>query len=65
MVGIETIIKKLRPNAEFTLSNNTFSYYKDDTGLPEPSWEEIMDVFYLELKEFKKTIDFYEQRLRK
>lgn len=37
--GVDVAMKKLRPNAKYTLSNTTFIEWEDE--LPPPSWEEI------------------------
>jgi hypothetical protein len=39
--GVDTAIKKIRPGANFELSNSTFTHWEDSSGLGPPSWEEI------------------------
>jgi hypothetical protein len=41
--GVDISIKKLRPNAEFGLSNMTFTEWFDPDGLGPPSWDEIQE----------------------
>lgn len=44
-IGVDTVMKSIRPNARFTMSsqngNLTFPYWEDDDGLPPPSQTEI------------------------
>ena len=39
--GIETVIKQLRPGANFTLSGTTIIEWQDPNGRAAPAWEEI------------------------
>jgi hypothetical protein len=39
--GIDTVIKKLRPGANFTLMGTTIIDWKDSENRPAPTWEEI------------------------
>lgn len=41
--GLDIAMKKLRPNAKFCLMGTYFSEYFDPDGLPEPTWQDIMD----------------------
>jgi hypothetical protein len=40
-VGIDTVMKSIRPYAKFVLSGREFSNWQDSTGLPPPTWEEV------------------------
>ena len=39
--GVDVAIKKLRPYAQFQLTNSTFTEWNDPTGAEPPTWEEI------------------------
>lgn len=39
--GIDAVIKKLRPGANFTLMGTTIIDWKDPENRPVPTWEEI------------------------
>lgn len=39
--GIDTVIKKLRPGANFILMGTTIIDWKDSENRPVPTWEEI------------------------
>ena len=39
--GVDVAVKKLRPNAKFELTNNTFTHWEDPNGMYPPSWNEI------------------------
>lgn len=41
--GVDSAIKKLRPEAAYMLYNRQFMDYNDPTGLPPPTWEEIQE----------------------
>lgn len=43
MFGIDVAIKKLRPNAELVIEGTNIRDYFDPTGLPEITWQDIMD----------------------
>ena len=42
MIGIDEIIKRLRPGAKFELINMEFSKWEHE--LPPPTWEEILNL---------------------
>jgi hypothetical protein len=50
MFGISDAIKRLRPNAKFELYNSKFTQYWDETGLPQPSWDEVIAQFEYDKK---------------
>jgi len=41
MIGLDNIIKELRPGAVFELTNYSFTKWFDPTGKPPPTQEEI------------------------
>ena len=43
LYGVDVAIKRLRPHAEFQLSNTTFTNWHDPSGMPPPSWQEVLD----------------------
>jgi len=49
--GVDVAIKKLRPGAQFMLSNSTFIEWNDPNGLEPPTWEEINN----QIKEDRET----------
>ena len=53
MFGIDVAIKKLRPNAEFEITNSFITYWNDPDGLPQPTWEEVLE----QLKKDKENIN--------
>lgn len=59
MVGIDTIMRRLRPDAKYQISNNSFSFYEDPSGLPQPTWLEIQTEINEELKKYQELIVNY------
>lgn len=51
MCGIETTIKKLRPECKFTLFGTNIIDWEHE--LPPPTWEEVMEQFNKDLEEYK------------
>jgi hypothetical protein len=39
--GVDVAVKKLRPYAQFELTNTIFTKWNDPTGTQPPTWEEI------------------------
>jgi len=42
LFGVDIAIKKLRPGAEFSLYNTTFTAWDCPNGTSPPTWEEVM-----------------------
>lgn len=55
--GVDVAIKKLRPNAIFTLSNSTFIQWNDTDGLLPPTWDEIYQQINLDREVAKKWMN--------
>jgi hypothetical protein len=51
MIGIDVSIKKLRPDAKFTLSGTIFSEWEHE--LPPPTWDEVMEQLNKDIEEYK------------
>jgi hypothetical protein len=52
LIGIDVILKRIRPNAYIVLSNNTITDYIDPDNLPCPTWEEIIDLFEKDVQKY-------------
>lgn len=50
-VGVNSIIKKLRPGAKFLLSGTHITQW--DHELPPPTWEEVMEQLNKDIEEYK------------
>jgi hypothetical protein len=40
-IGLNEVMKKIRPFVKFRLENRTFTKWDDPTGSTPPTWEEI------------------------
>ena len=41
--GVDVALKKLRPQAQFQMNNNTFVKWFDPSGAEPPTWEEVLE----------------------
>jgi len=65
MWGVSDAVKRMRPNAEFEITDTKFTKWKDSTGALPPSWDEIMNqveidkVEYDRLEYARNRVDHY------
>lgn len=52
--GVDVALKKLRPNASYSLYGTSIEEYQDADGLPAPTWEEITAQVEKDKKEFEE-----------
>jgi len=50
-IGVNSIIKNLRPGSKFTLVGTVFSEWEHE--LPPPTWEEITEQLNKDIEEYK------------
>ena len=50
MIGIDEIIKRLRPGAKFELINMEFAKWEHE--LPPPTWDEINEIIEKDNKKY-------------
>jgi hypothetical protein len=42
-IGLNEVMKKIRPFVKFRLENRTFTKWDDPTGSQPPTWDEIIN----------------------
>jgi hypothetical protein len=64
MYGVSDAVKKLRPGAQFELTNTQFTEWNDPNGTNPPSWEEIMAIVEEDKKIFDSLLYARERKLQ-
>jgi hypothetical protein len=64
LYGVDIALKKLRPEASYTLYGTSIQEYKDPSGLPMPTWDEIASQLEKDKKDFEEWAREYSVEAR-